>query len=96
MTATDGLEASTVADLRAELEGLRRDYDELLNRDVATWLEQLRAEPGFVRDYERTLSWRITRPLRLARAFQVRLREDGVGPAVGQAVTVLKRSARRR
>ena len=71
----------------SEADRLRAEVDLLLNNDVAAWLKVVRAKSAVASDYENSLSWRITRPLRLARSFQVKVREDGVRSAVGQAAT---------
>lgn len=74
---------------------LRREHDELMNRDFGAWLEMVRHEGGSLREYEKSLSWRVTKPLRLVRAFQVRVKEAGPRAALSDASTVIRRALSR-
>ncbi len=75
-----------IAQLRSELDAYR-------NGAVDRWLELAVSEGRIVRDYENSLSWRITRPLRLARRGFTAVRT--IGPvAVAKIVIERRRTPR--
>lgn len=55
----------------------RRDYDELRQAVLDDWIVITTRTAGRVDAMTRTLSWRITAPLRLARVFQRTAKEQG-------------------
>lgn len=77
-----------IAELQAENEALRAQLDAARNESLDAWLRVMHHSGVAARDYERTLSWRVTRPLRVARRIQIAVREVGVS---GVAVTALGR-----
>ena len=78
-----------------ELERLRAERDALLEHDVATWLERVRSEGSSYRQFESSISYRITAPIRWAGILVRSVRRDGVGETVGLAVAAVKKRARR-
>ena len=84
---TSGVASSAELALRLQVEELLRERDawlaerdEILKSHFGRWLDAIRIEADAY-DYQRTLSWRITQPIRYVEAFFVRARHDGFGPA---------------
>ena len=82
-SAAEDIESST---LRAELDAYR-------NGVVDRWLDATLAEGRIVREYENSLSWRVTRPLRLARRGFSAVRT--VGPVAVVRIVLERRRSRR-
>jgi hypothetical protein len=59
----------------------RQEYDELRQAVLDDWIVITTRTAGRVDEMKRTLSWRITAPLRLARVFQLTAREEGLSVA---------------
>lgn len=75
-----------------ELETLRDERDALVQNDVSAWLELVRTQSTSRRDYRNSLSWRITKPIRLAGLFSRKVRESGLRSALSLAsASVTKR-----
>jgi hypothetical protein len=49
----------------------------MLNQEVSEWLAMERTLGAGVGDYESTVSWKVTKPLRLVRRFQYSVRDIG-------------------
>lgn len=79
-----------------ERDALQRRLDALLNHEVSEWLDLERTLGGHSGDYESTLSWRVTKPLRLVRMFQFAARDNGLGAALRLALTFIARRGRGR
>lgn len=81
-------ETESVDELRARL-------DELLNEPLDEWVASMQLGGGgsvhYVADFESTLSWKVTRPLRAARTFQIRVGQLGLPVAVRHSVRYAKR-----
>ncbi len=84
-----------LAGVEAERDELRRELDSRSNADVETWLAALRAQALVDTSFSNTLSWRITRPLRLMRSYQIKVSQLGLVPATRAAVAVARRRLRR-
>jgi hypothetical protein len=67
-----------LATAQAEIEELRRTNDALANQSLNTWLVVVSDEARALSQVYSTLSWRITKPLRLARQVQIKVKEVGV------------------
>ena len=78
-----------------ELERLRAERDALLEHDVAIWLDRVRAEGSQYRQFESSVSYRVTAPIRWAGILVRSVRTDGLGDTVGLAVAAVKKRARR-
>ena len=78
-----------------ELERLRAERDALLEHDVATWLDRVRTEGSSYRQFESSLSYRVTAPIRWAGILVRSARRDGVGETVGLAIAAVKKRAGR-
>lgn len=78
-----------------ELERLRAERDALLEHDVSTWLDRVRTEGAGYRDFENSISYRITTPIRWAGIFVRKVRSDGLGDALGLAFAAVKKRAGR-
>ncbi|PPF13553.1 hypothetical protein C5C36_01095 [Rathayibacter sp. AY1G1] len=78
-------DAETIAELRERL-------DELLNDPLDEWAANMSfGGSPFVADFESTLSWKVTRPLRAARTFQIRVGQLGLPGAVRHTVRYAQR-----
>ncbi|KQP97592.1 MULTISPECIES: hypothetical protein [unclassified Rathayibacter] len=83
---------------RAEtIEELRAERDALLNDPLDAWLKHMHVG-GVVASapFEQTLSWRVTKPLRAVRLFQLRAAQLGVRGAVGHTARYAARRLGRR
>ncbi len=78
-----------------ELEQLRAERDALLEHDVATWLDRVRTEGSSYRQFESSISYRVTAPIRWSGIFVRKVRSDGLGDAMGLAVAAVKKRAGR-
>lgn len=79
-----------------DIETLRAERDALIERDVHAWLVWARDEAPAYRQFETSLSWRVTKPIRWAGTFVRKVRSDGFVAAVGTAFTVVKQRISRR
>jgi len=85
---------NSARNVSSEVDELRGRLDALLNNEVELWLA---LEPRFgasAGDYESTLSWRVTRPLRLLRTFQLSVHDVGWRTSVRLARNYLMRRRR--
>ena len=73
-----------------EIETLRAERDALLERDVQAWLVWARDEAPAYRQFETSISWRVTKPIRWVGTFVRKVRSDGFASAVGLAFAVVK------
>lgn len=98
----DAIASSSEIDaLRADLDAavserdrLRSDLDARANAEVASWLTIVADESRALREIQQTLSWRITKPLRLVRKVQKKANEVGVYQVSQLAVADLRRRFR--
>lgn len=81
---------------QSELSIVRAERDALLNHDVDVWLETVIERSVSVADFQRSLSWRITKPLRLLRGYQIRVTRDGFLSTNAQAFDLLRKRLIRR
>ncbi|MDQ1610039.1 MAG: hypothetical protein QOE16_2771 [Microbacteriaceae bacterium] len=79
-----------LAEAESELDRLRRENDQLVNESLSTWLLVVDEESSALAQVYATLSWRITRPLRITRQLQLKVREVGVRRTAGFAAARLK------
>jgi hypothetical protein len=79
----------------ASARSLQDELDDLRNHDVSAWLEVIRAEASEVRSYERSISWRVTRPLRMAGMFRRSVRDIGIGATMDRVFAFIARKVRR-
>lgn len=73
---------------------LREQLDALLNDPLDTWLEGIHFGGGAgvsAVGFENTLSWKVTKPLRLARTFQIRVGQLGFPGAVKHSARFVQR-----
>ncbi|KZX22010.1 hypothetical protein EV639_10182 [Rathayibacter tanaceti] len=78
-------EAETIEELRDRL-------DSLLNDPLDQWAANMHfGGVHYVADFESTLSWKVTRPLRAARTFQIRVGQLGLPGAVRHSIRYAKR-----
>ncbi|AZZ55792.1 hypothetical protein [Rathayibacter iranicus] len=75
----------------AELARLRTQVDALLNDPLDEWVKRIQVGGVTASGFERTLSWRVTKPLRLVRTFQIRVEQLGLPGAVGHSARFVKR-----
>ena len=62
-----------VADLESENEALRAQLDAARNSALENWAESAAHESASVAELKRSVSWRVTAPLRTVRSLQIRL-----------------------
>src|SRR3978361_2276252 len=62
-TATAELE-TRIADLEAERDALQRELDTIKNRATDRWLSAAQFESQALAAMQKTVSWRVTKPLR--------------------------------
>lgn len=89
----DALRSDLVAAV-SERDRLRAQLDARANIEVASWLTIVADESRALRDIQQTLSWRITKPLRLVRKVQKKTTEVGVVAVSQLAVADLRRRFR--
>ena len=77
-------------DQKSELAAVRAERDALLDQDVTTWLEEAVGRSASIADFQNSLSWRVTKPLRLFRSYQLRVARDGFISANAQAASVVR------
>lgn len=87
-TSPAGTESEDVAELRARL-------DALLNDPLDAWLENMHIG-GATAEFENTLSWKVTKPLRAVRTFQIRVGQLGLPGAVAHSARYARRRLGRR
>jgi hypothetical protein len=72
--------SARVRELEHERDRLLGELDTLTNRSLAHWLSIERRETSAVDALHQTLSWRVTKPLRVVREAQLaRLKRSGRG-----------------
>ncbi|MWV50580.1 hypothetical protein GRS96_15005 [Rathayibacter sp. VKM Ac-2803] len=93
---TAGAPARTSARVET-LEELRAERDALLNDPLDAWLKHMHVG-GVVASapFEQTLSWRVTKPLRAVRLFQIRATQLGLRGAMGHTARYAQRRFGRR
>ncbi|MDY0911424.1 hypothetical protein [Rathayibacter festucae] len=90
--ATDQDAGEATPDRQESADELRARLDELLNDPLDEWLKHMHVG-GVVAaaPYEQTLSWRVTKPLRAVRLFQIRTSQLGLKGAVGHTARYVVR-----
>lgn len=64
---------------------LQQERDALLEKDVDSWLDWVKTEAHGYRQFENSISWRVTKPIRWGGDFLRKARNEGVGTAIGAA-----------
>lgn len=77
-----------LADAEKEIQRLQATNDALLNQSLNAWLTVVGDEARALAQVYSTLSWRITRPLRVVR--QVQLKVSEVGPSETSALVAAR------
>ncbi|MGV8881087.1 MAG: hypothetical protein ACOH19_02940 [Rhodoglobus sp.] len=70
-----------------DLSTLQKERDALLEKDVDTWLDWVKTEAHGYRQFENSISWRVTKPIRWGGDFIRKARSEGVGVATGTAIS---------
>lgn len=94
-TVTKAELAARLEELEHENVRLRGIVDDYANGVVRDWLVSADAFASVVPDVHGTLSWRITRPLRQARAVQLKVAEIGLAPSARLIATRVAQRVRR-
>jgi len=95
LAASDSETAASSPD--ETLEELRVRLDALLNDPLDEWLQHMHVGGGVATaPFESTLSWRVTKPLRAVRLFQIRASQLGVRGALGHTARYVFRRLGRR
>lgn len=79
-----------IAELQAEIADLRSQLDQIDNQSLDSWLTAMQRSGVAMRDFEASLSWRMTRPLRFLRRVQVAIGDVGVGGVTSIALGRLR------
>lgn len=79
-----------------DLDTLRGERDALLNNDVERWLTRTLSEAATYSDFENSISYRITQPIRWGGIFVRKVRSDGLGEAVALGVSSVQRRIKQR
>jgi len=74
---------------------LERELAELREAVLTDWITVASQVTDALNSMQKTLSWRITRPLRLARGLQIKVEQVGTGRAVQIARAQLATKLRR-
>ncbi|NQX11128.1 hypothetical protein HQQ80_05780 [Microbacteriaceae bacterium VKM Ac-2855] len=82
-------------DADARVAELQARLDTLLNDPLDSWVENMYVG-GSAAEFESTVSWRITKPLRAVRTFQMRVSQLGLGTAIAHSARYAKRRLGRR
>ncbi|HEU4849028.1 MAG TPA: hypothetical protein VFS93_01315 [Terrimesophilobacter sp.] len=77
--------------LAPEDNAAERELVELREAVLDDWLHAIEGVSGEIQKMERTLSWRVTKPLRLARRLGRKTRELGVVPTAQLAAVEIAR-----
>jgi hypothetical protein len=72
-----------------DLDRIRAERDALLEHDVETWLAHVRTDATSMRDFEQSLSYRVTKPLRWAGTFVRATKSEGLGGALAMSRRVV-------
>ena len=83
-------------ELEAENADLRSQLDFVRNQSLDKWLSVVHAEGSSVRDYENTVSWRVTAPLRSVRRVQSAIKDIGFGPVAAAGMRRVRTRLRAR
>ena len=73
-----------------DLSTLQKERDALLDKDVDTWLDWVKTEAHGYRQFENSISWRVTKPIRWGGDFIRKVRSKGLVVAVGTAFDRVK------
>ena len=87
---------SSSDDSTGDLLSVIAERDALLQNDVDTWLTQVKQQSASYLDFEKSISWQATKPVRWAGAFVRKARSDGLADAVGYAMAVVRSRIARR
>lgn len=82
--------------LNERLREVEAQRDELLANDVAVWLDRMQHTAIPLGNYQATLSWRVTAPLRALRTFQLSVRRVGFGATISLSWRYLTRRVGKR
>ena len=80
----------------AERERLQHELDALSNAALGDWLSAAQGHANEIEAFYGTLSWRVTKPLRIARKVQLKVGEVGVARTSQVVVAELGRRVGRR
>ena len=87
-----------MAEVESERDALQAELDARANESIASWLTVVGTESRILGEMQNSVSWRVTKPLRLIRKVQLKVSQVGIGQVSQLAVADLKRrySGRRR
>ena len=80
-----------LAAVEAERDALRAELDARANDSVGSWLEVVGTESRILGEMHKTLSWRVTKPLRFFRKVQLKVSEVGLAKVSQLAVADFQR-----
>lgn len=83
--------SARLAQVEEERDRLRAELDAQSNASIASWLEVVGVESRILGDMQNSVSWKVTKPLRLVRKVQIKVAEVGVARTSQLAVADLKR-----
>jgi hypothetical protein len=88
--------SATPVEVDSDISAIRAELDAVRNQQVEEWLRLVRFGSVIPRSVETSLSWRITRPIRLAQTAVGVLRRDGAHRFWATTVSRLRRMVARR
>jgi hypothetical protein len=80
-----------LAEVQAERDALRAELDARANDSVGSWLEVVGNESRILGEMHKTVSWRVTKPLRFLRKVQLKVSEVGLAKVSQLAVADFQR-----
>ena len=83
--------SSRLAEVESERDALQAELDAKSNESIASWLTVVGTESRILGEMQNSVSWRVTKPLRLVRKVQLKVSQVGLGQVSQLAVADLKR-----
>lgn len=83
--------SARLAQVEEERDRLRAELDAQANASIASWLDVVGVESRVLGDMQNSVSWKVTKPLRVVRKVQIKVAEVGVARTSQLAVADLKR-----
>lgn len=88
--------SQSLDELRAERDRIREELDEYKQASLTDWMVIAHTENRILGDMQNTISWKVTKPLRAARRFQLMAAERGLGEASRAGLTYVSRRLSRK
>src|SRR5690606_24560743 len=83
--------SQTLEEIRAERDRIRLELDAFKEASLTDWMVIAHTENRILGDMQNTISWKVTKPLRAARRFQLMASERGLIEASRVGLTYVTR-----